>query len=42
MTHWLTDVQKMNAVPLASLMKMAAHVAKLLEVKVRLTGKTRS
>ena len=46
MTHWLADVQKMDSTTLARLMKMGAKVAKLLEVKDRvtdrLTGKTRS
>jgi DNA-binding transcriptional regulator GbsR (MarR family) len=33
MTGWLADVQKMDSATLASLMKMGAKVAKLLEVK---------
>lgn len=39
MTGWLADVQKMDSATLASLMKMGAKVAKLLEVKDKLTGK---
>jgi hypothetical protein len=33
MTGWLADVQKMDSATLASLMKMGAKVAKLLETK---------
>jgi DNA-binding transcriptional regulator GbsR (MarR family) len=33
MTGWLADMQKMDSATLASLMKMGAKVAKLLEVK---------
>lgn len=33
MTSWLADVQKMDSATLASLMKMGAKVAKLLEAK---------
>ena len=33
MTGWLADVQKMDSATLASLMKMGAKVAKLLEAK---------
>ena len=33
MTGWLADVQKMDSATLASLMKMGAKVAKLLDVK---------
>ncbi|MGB4118309.1 MAG: GbsR/MarR family transcriptional regulator [Polaromonas sp.] len=33
MTGWLTDVQKMDSATLASLMKMGAKVARLLEAK---------
>ncbi len=39
MTGWLADVQKMDSATLASLMKMGAKVAKLLEVKDKITGK---
>ena len=35
MTGWLADVQKMDSATLASLMKMGAKVAKLLEAKDR-------
>ena len=38
MTGWLADVQKMDSATLVSLMKMGAKVAKLLEVKDKLTG----
>ena len=36
MTGWLQDVQKMDSETLASLMKMGAKVARLLEVKDRM------
>jgi DNA-binding transcriptional regulator GbsR (MarR family) len=39
MTGWLADVQKMDSATLASLMKMGAKVARLLEVKDKITGK---
>jgi DNA-binding transcriptional regulator GbsR (MarR family) len=39
MTGWLADVQKMDSATLARLMKLGAKVAKVLEVKDKLTGK---